>query len=331
MIDSELAWSGSSVCSGGRGLSLRISVTDRCQLRCRYCMPPDGIASCRREDVLQFEEITLFARYLQQHFGVAKVRFTGGDPLARRGMPELVDSLSRLDIPDLAMTTNAQQLAGVATELREAGLQRINISLDSLDTSTFSYISRGGVLDRTLAGIDAALNAGLGPVKLNTVVMRGVNDHEVCDLLSFAMERECELRFLELMPIGYGSDLFNDAFVSTASVRHMLASHFELESPSRACGSSSRRCRVRRMDGLEGVVGFISPCTDPFCSGCSRLRLTADGHLIGCLARDDGVSIRPYLGATDDEALAAVVREALQSKRSDQHFAQTATMAAIGG
>ena len=312
-------------------LSLRISVTDRCQLRCRYCMPAEGVPSCRHEDILRFEEITHFVRCLQEDFDVEKVRITGGDPLARRELPELVAALAALGIRDLAMTTNAQQLAAMAGTLRDAGLHRINISLDSLDPDTFRRITRGGPVDQTLAGIDAALQAGLAPVKLNMVVMRGINDHEVCDVLSFALARGCELRFLELMPVGYGAELFDKAFVSTDSVRRMLASRFELEPLAPTPGSSARRCRVKQTDGLAGVAGFISPCTNPFCAGCTRLRLTADGRLMGCLARNDGVRIRPLLADADDDALADAVRAGLLGKRSDRHFAQATPMAAIGG
>lgn len=312
-------------------LSLRISVTDRCELRCRYCMPPEGIAVCRRENVLSFEEITRFVLCLREHFDVRKVRLTGGDPLVRRGMPGLIASLSGLDLHDLAMTTNAQRLAEMAGELRAAGLCRVNISLDSLNAETFNHITCGGNLGRTLAGIDAAFRANLSPVKLNTVVMTGINDHEVCDLLSFALERGCQLRFLELMPVGYGARLFDTAFVSSASVRRMLACQFELAPLRRQVGSSARRYRVRRTDGLTGTVGFISPCSDSFCSDCTRLRMTADGRLIGCLARGGGLNIRPLLRSTDGEALSAAVRQALRSKRSDQCFEQPAPMAAIGG
>ncbi|NQT92479.1 MAG: GTP 3',8-cyclase MoaA [Lentisphaerae bacterium] len=312
-------------------LSIRISVTDRCPLRCRYCMPPEGVPLFRHEDILSFEEIVSFVERLQELFDVKKIRLTGGDPLARRGMPELVALLSRLAVQDLAMTTNVQYLAERAGELFAAGLHRANISVDSLDADTFRDITHGGDLHRTLAGIDAALRVGLSPVKLNAVVMKDINDQEVCDLLSFALERGCEMRFLELMPIGYGAGLFDRAFVSTASVRRSLASRFELEPLCRADGSSARRYRVRATDGLNGIVGFISPCSNPFCYDCTRLRLTANGRLIGCLARGENLDIRPCLADTDGNALGAAVRNILQCKRSDACFKQPAPMAVIGG
>jgi len=312
-------------------LSLRIAVTDRCQLRCRYCMPPDGVPACRHEDILRFEEITGFVRCLQEQFDVEKVRLTGGDPLVRKGIEDLVGMLSGLGIPDLAMTTNGQLLADRAGRLRAGGLRRVNVSLDSLNPAAFHRLTRGGDVQKTLDGIGAALTEGLSPVKLNMVVLRGINDREVGELLSFAIDRGCELRYLELMPIGYGTRLFGDAFVSSKDVREQLHSRFGLQPLPRERGSSARRFQVtRRSDDASGVVGFISPCSDPFCRGCERLRLTADGRLIGCLAREGGLNIRPQLG-DGAEALAAAVMEVMQRKRRDRCFAQAVPMAAIGG
>lgn len=312
-------------------LTLRISVTDRCQLRCQYCMPPQGVPSCMHEDVLTFEEIGAFVEHLQASFDVRKVRLTGGDPLARKGIVDLVALLSGLGIPDLAMTTNGQLLEVMADDLAAAGLNRVNISLDSLSPNTFQRITCREGVENTVAGIEGALRANLRPVKLNMVVMRGINDQEVCDVLSFALERGCELRFLELMPIGYGAPLFEKRFVPTVSVRQALASRFDLTPMPRTPGSSSTRYRVGGADGAEGAVGFISPCSDRFCSDCTRLRLTADGRLMGCLARQEGHSIRPLLQGDRDGSLATVVKQALQCKRSDINFEQPVSMAAIGG
>ena len=312
-------------------LTVRISVTDRCQLRCRYCMPSQGVPSCKHEDILTFDEIRIFVEQLRESFDVCKVRLTGGDPLARKGIVDLVALLSGLGIPDLAMTTNAQLLGAMADDLGAAGLHRVNISLDSLDPDTFRHITRRAGVGSTIEGIEAALQANLRPVKLNMVVMRGINDHEVCDMLSFALRRGCEARFLELMPIGYGATLFEKRFVPTASVRQTLASEFELTPISRVPGSSARRYRVRGPDGCEGVAGFISPCSDRFCSDCSRLRLTADGRLMGCLARNEGHNIRPLLQGRHDGSLATTVRQELKCKRADINFEQPVSMAAIGG
>ncbi len=312
-------------------LSLRISVTDRCQLRCQYCMPPEGVPPCTHADILSFEEIVDFVAELQNAYDIRKVRLTGGDPLARKGVVDLVAMLSGLGVPDLAMTTNAQRLSQMAPALRSAGLDRVNISLDALDPRTFERITRTNGIDATVAGIDAALEADLGPVKLNMVVMRGLNDHEVCDVLSFALARGCELRFLELMPIGYGAELFEQSFVSADAVRHMLTPSFDLTPVPHRPGSSSTRYCARGPDGTEGVVGFISPLSNHFCSDCSRLRLTSNGRLMGCLAREEGHDIRHLLHNGQHGSLLATVGQALQCKRSGAHFDQATSMATIGG
>jgi len=294
-------------------------------------MPAEGVPSCKHQDVLSFDEIRTFVDQLRASYAIQKVRLTGGDPLARKGIVDLVARLSELGVPDLSMTTNAQLLGAMADDLSAAGLQRVNISLDSLNRDTFRRITRRDGVGSNIGGIDAALRANLRPVKLNMVVMRGINDHEVCDVLWFALRRGCEVRFLELMPIGYGAALFEQRFVSTTAVRQTLATAFELAALPRVPGASAKRYHVRGQDGSEGVVGFISPCSDRFCSDCSRLRLTADGRLMGCLARREGHNIRPLLQGRHGGSLAATVRTALQCKRSDIHFEQPVSMAAIGG
>lgn len=312
-------------------LTLRISVTDRCQLRCRYCMPSEGVPVCSRDEVLSFEEMTGFVARLQPYFDVRKVRLTGGDPLARRGIVELVRLLGGLGVPELALTTNGQMLAGLAVELKAAGLHRVNISVDSFRPDRFLAISRVGSLDRTLRGIDAALGAGLLPVRLNMVVMRGVNDDEVVEALGRALALGCELRFLELMPVGHGAQLSRDSFVPAAEVRALLECSYELAELRDGSGSPARRYRARRRtDGLVGTVGFISPCTAPFCGECTRLRLTADGYVIGCLASGRKMRVRELLGGSDADFL-AVIRAALCDKRSAPNFLQKTAMVAIGG
>ena len=312
-------------------LSLRISVTDRCQFRCQYCMPDEGVDVCKHEDILSFEEVVSFVSMLQRDFEIKKLRLTGGDPLVRKGVVELVRMLSELGIPDLALTTNAQKLAGMAADLRDAGLNRLNVSLDSLDPDAFAKITRGGRLADTLAGIDAAVQAGLQPIKLNMVVIRGVNDHEVADLLSYAIINGCELRFLELMPVGYGASVFEDGFVPTDEVRDTLSAKFKLDPLPHECGSSARRYSVTGSEGQTGSAGFISACSDPFCSGCVRLRLTSEGRLIGCLARDEGLQIRPLLSSGDVAMLNQAAHRALLGKRQDEVFNQSSSMVGIGG
>lgn len=314
-------------------LQLRVAVTDRCQLRCRYCMPEEGIALRPCAEILRFEEIAALVGHLQSAFTIDKIRLTGGDPLVRPELPVLVRMLADLGIPQLALTTNGQRLAALAAPLEAAGLDRVNISLDSLDPAVFRDITRGGDLQQTLDGIAAVLQTGMRPVKLNTVVMRGINDGELDRLLDFALANGCELRFLELMPIGHGAGMHQHQFVSADAVRQALAAHVRLSPLPREAGASAQRTRVCSIDGRrEGIVGFIAPCSAPFCADCTRLRLTSDGRLMGCLAREDGGSqIRPLLQAGDTQALLAAARQALHGKRTTADFAQSASMAAIGG
>jgi len=314
-------------------LDLRIAVTDRCQFRCQYCMPEEGVEWRACGDILRFEEITAFVQMLLTAYDIRKIRLTGGDPLVRPDLPALVRMLAGLGIPQLALTTNGQELPALAKPLAQAGLQRVNISLDSLNPAVFREITRGGDLRQTLDGIEAVLQTGMRPVKLNTVVMRGLNDGEAADLLDFALAKGCELRFLELMPIGHGAGLHQQQFVSSGDFYQRLEAHYRLTPLPREAGASAQRYRVCASDGRgEGVVGFIAPCSQPFCNDCTRLRLTADGRLMGCLAREDGgCHIRPILQGGDAQAMVTAARQALACKRSTAAFAQSRNMASIGG
>ena len=338
-------------------LSLRVSVTDRCQLRCCYCAPaglaaasPPGTAGVPwpdgwpaggdgeplRADALAFEEILAFVRILKRRYGLRKVHLTGGEPLLRPRLAGLIRTLAEEGLADLALTTNGHCLAGMAGDLRRAGLRRINVSLDSLDPHTYRRLTRGGDLARAVAGIEAALRAGLEPVKLNMVVLRGINEHEVVDVVRWGLERGCHVRLLELMPIGAGREDFDRRFVSSAEVRERLAAHFDLEPLPYEPGASSRNFLARSACGRAGVIGFISPCSDAFCGHCRRLRLTADGRLLGCLAQPQGADIRPLLDSTAREgnreaALFRAVQEALSFKRSGRRFAEQRHMISIGG
>lgn len=313
------------------GLILRISVTDRCQLRCRYCMPPEGITPCGRDEILSYEEIAALVGCLQADFGVATVRITGGEPLARAGLERLIGMLADLSVPDLALTTNGLRLAELAPALKAAGLNRVNVSLDSLSPETFRRMTRGGDLQATLAGIAAAKQNGLFPLKLNTVAIREINDTELCDIVAFAIREGCEARFIELMPIGPGAELFREGFLPSEEVREILSVHFTLEPLGASRGSSARRYTVVDRDGNRGTVGLIASCSDPFCGECARLRVTADGRLIGCLARNGGISVRDRLRAGSLASVPEAVRCVLTAKRADRTFAQPKTMASIGG
>jgi len=325
--------------------SLRISVTDRCQLRCRYCMPFDGVTRNSHEEILTFEETARFAGLVRERFGLTKVRLTGGEPLVRAVIEKLVAMLAAERIPEIALTTNGQLLSERAGVLKRAGLRRVNVRLDSLDPATFRGLTRGGELGKTLAGIEAALAAGLTPVRLNVTVLRGVNDGELVELARFGLRAGCEVRFIELMPIGEATELFPERFVSSADARERIAGTLTLRPAPYRRGESSRNYVARDAsggEGREGVVGFISPCTAPFCSGCRRLRLTPTGRLLGCLARSEGVELMPLLRGTAGAAGAAssaestalleeAVRHALDLKQQEHAFAGQRPMVEVGG
>lgn len=315
-------------------LQLRISVTDRCSLRCGYCAPENGGAKAAREEVLSYEEIARFVAAIGAQYGITQVRLTGGEPLLRAGLDRLVAMLAAGGAADLALTTNGQRLAEMAGPLKRAGLNRINISLDSLSPATFAAITHGGILENTLAGIAAALRAGLDPVKLNMVVMRGENDHEVAGLVRFAIGHGCQVRFLELMPIGVAATGFRDRFVSSAEVLERLADEFALTELPIDPRSTSRNFVAEDQSGRWTTIGFIPPSSRPFCAGCRRLRLSATGVMLGCLARPVGIPIASLLRSGSDldaEALVTAVEEALGMKRMDSQFVQPQEMMGIGG
>ncbi len=315
-------------------LSLRVSVTDRCSLRCAYCRPAAGRGDVEHLDLLSYEQMVRFVRLLNTRYGLSQVRLTGGEPLVRPHIEKLVEMLAAEGVPDLALTTNGQQLAELANPLKEAGLCRVNVSLDTLDPARFWAITRGGALRRTLAAIDAALHAGLDPVKLNMVVMRGINDDEVTGLVRFAIDHDCQMRFLELMPIGVAAADFENRFVSSAEVRGRLTSEFALDPLPVDPYDTSRNFAAVDDRGRSATVGFISPYSQPFCAGCWRLRLTAAGELMGCLARPERIPLAPLLHRgteVDIQTICAAVEQALIVKRRNGEFVQPRTMVAIGG
>jgi cyclic pyranopterin phosphate synthase len=283
---------------------------------------------------LRYEEIMLFVRLLQRTAGLAEVHVTGGEPLERRGILTLVEMLAGAGIEDLAMTTNGQHLARLAGELKRAGLRRINISLHGLTPRSFRELTGGGDLSRTLEGIDAALAAGLAPVKLNTTVVRGANDGQIADIAQLALGRGMEARFIELMPLGPAAERHEELFVSSEEVLHHLRQRFSLRPLARGPGSSSRRYQVVGPQGTTGTVGVISPCTRPFCGDCNRLRLTASGVLLGCLAQGGGEDILPLLRNApplDGPHILQQVREVMSRKRTGCGFARRTSMVQIGG
>jgi len=315
-------------------LSLRISVTDRCQQRCIYCMPPEGVTKLNHDDILSFEEIVRFVRLVKSRFSLLKVHLTGGDPLVRPSVAGLVRMLADENVADLALTTNGQLLAETARPLKAAGLHRVNISLDSLDDQTYASLTRGGQIKRVLEGIHAALKEGFSPIKLNTVVLRDHNLAEVVSMARWAIERGCRIRFLELMPIGCAKGIFRESFVPYREVLARLAEDLILEALPHAPGQSSRDFLARDSHGRRGVVGFITAQSRPFCRGCRRMRLTSTGQLISCLARGSGPNIREILRAGDERAdrmLGEILASELARKRARVGFDTPHIMASVGG
>jgi len=317
---------------------LRISVTDRCNFRCTYCMPEDGLAWLPRSEVLTFEEIERVTRLLVERFGIDSVRLTGGEPTLRAHLPVLVAKLAALRVDghpvDLAMTTNASKLAQQAASLRQAGLRRINISLDTLRPERFIELTRRDELDRVIDGIDAAIAAGFESVKVNAVVMVGTNDDEIVDLAEFGRERGVEMRFIEFMPLDAEGGWKRRRVMSRDEIVSVIDEVHPLEPLDRGSAPAER---FRYLDG-RGHVGVIASVTEPFCESCDRIRLSAEGGLRNCLFALDEHDLRAGLrsGATDDE-LAAVVTACVGAKWAGHainqvHFIRPAkSMSQLGG
>jgi cyclic pyranopterin phosphate synthase len=284
--------------------NLRLSVTDRCNLRCQYCMPEEDYLWLPREDILHFEEIE---RLVEQFLflGVEKVRLTGGEPLLRRDLPELIERLARKPkIRDLAMTTNAVLLKSAVSDLKAAGLHRLTISLDTLQRDRFIKLARFDELPRVLAGIDAAVDPFPG-FKIDTVVIRGVNDDEIIPLLDFAKARGAEIRFIEYMDVGGATTWSMSQVVSRQDMLATIAAHYGPIEPLRE-SSSAPADRYRLPDGT--VFGIIASTTEPFCKSCDRSRLTADGVWYLCLYASRGIDLRgPLRGGVSDEALRELI------------------------
>lgn len=312
---------------------LRISVTDRCNFRCTYCMPEEGLDWLDRTELLSFEEITRLARIMVEQYGVDSIRLTGGEPTVRANLHELVSMLAELGT-DVAMTTNGATLRKHAAGLAAAGLTRINISLDSLQRDRFTELTRRDELDRVLDGIDAAIEAGLAPVKVNAVVMRGVNDDEVVDFARFGRETGAEIRFIEWMPLDADESWTNDQVVTQAEIVERISAVFPLEAVQR--GSEPAQ-RFRYLDG-GGHVGVIASVTQAFCGNCDRMRLTAEGQFRNCLFGLDSYDMRELLrdGSTDDE-IGSLLEKGVMAKWAGHQINQAVfirpnkSMSQIGG
>ncbi|MGB0800669.1 MAG: GTP 3',8-cyclase MoaA [Ilumatobacteraceae bacterium] len=306
----DIAGRISSTRSGGFR-DLRISVTDRCNFRCQYCMPEEGMQWTPRSEILTFEEIERVARIMVERYGVDGIRLTGGEPTVRAHLPMLISKLATLGV-DLAMTTNGATLRNTADELRAAGLSRINISLDTLRADRFEQMTRRDELANVLAGIDAAVTAGFDPVKINAVVERGVNDDEIVDLARFGRDRGVEVRFIEFMPLDATGHWANERVVGQDEIVTRIAEVFPLEQmPARGAAPADR---WRYLDGA-GTVGVIPSVTKPFCGDCDRVRLTAEGQFRTCLFATDEFDLREVMrSGGDDDALAERIVAAVGTK-----------------
>ena len=293
---------------------LRIPVTDRCKFRCTYCMPLDEYEWLEKKEILSFEEIARLTN-LFVHLGVEKIRLTGGEPLARRDLDKLVAKLSALPgPPDLCLTTNGSLLAEKVAALKAAGLRRINVSLDSLKPDRFRRITKRGDLTKVLEGLFAAQSHGLQPIKINAVIERGVNDDEILDLVAFAREHGFAIRFIEYMDVGNANNWKSERMVSKKEILETINARFPLRKLGRGKGSAPS-VDYQFLDG-SGDIGVIASVTEPFCSTCTRARLTADGKLVTCLFSQQGYDLKTLMrsGATDAELLEVLSAVWLQRK-----------------
>jgi cyclic pyranopterin phosphate synthase len=317
---------------------LRVSLTDKCNLRCVYCMPAEGLPWLTRDEVLTDDEIVRLVRIATSLLGVTQVRLTGGEPLIRPGVVDLVARIAALEnAPSIAVTTNALGLARLAQPLADAGLTRVNVSLDTVDPATFRELTRRDRLDDVLEGLAAVADAGLTPVKVNAVLMRGVNDGQAADLLAFCLAHGYELRFIEQMPLDAQHGWQRSTMVTAAEIRATLSQRYRLvaENADRRGAAPAERYVV---DGGPAVVGIIASVSEPFCGACDRTRLTADGQMRTCLFATAETDLRtPLRAGADDMAIAHQWSRAMLGKLpghgiDEPSFLQPSRpMSAIGG
>jgi GTP 3',8-cyclase len=323
---------------GRTATDLRVSLTDRCNLRCSYCMPAEGLDWLPGPDLLTDDELLRIVGLAVTRLGITEVRFTGGEPLLRRGLPGIVARVAALEPrPEISLTTNGIGLARLAAPLRDAGVDRINVSLDTLTPSVFSQLARRDRLGDVLAGLAAAATAGLAPVKVNAVLMRGVNDHEAVPLLRFCLEHGYQLRFIEQMPLDAQHGWRRAEMVTADEILAALSAEFALTSDDPA-ERGSAPAEAYLVDGGPARVGVIGSVTRPFCGACDRIRLTADGQLRNCLfARAENDLRAPLRAGASDDELVAIWQQCIRAKLpghgiNDPGFLQPARpMSAIGG
>ncbi len=296
---------------------LRLSVTDRCDLRCFYCIPKGFKGFTEPEDRISLDDYVRLVRLFSE-LGVSKVRLTGGEPLVRPDLPDMVRKISALPkIDDLSLSTNATRLAQHAKVLRESGVSRINVSLDTLDPDVFREITQGD-LEPVLQGLQVAKTAGFRPIKINMVVMRDLNLHEVGDMVDYCLENRFTLRFIETMPVGEAGQKAKDRYVSLDEIRQMLEQRFEME-PAKMKGAGP--AKYLKIIGQRLKIGFITPMSQHFCETCNRVRLSSEGTLYLCLGQSDKLELRPLIqqGLSDDEIKSAIL-ESIQNKPEKHEF-----------
>lgn len=315
--------------SFGRNINyLRISLTDRCNLRCKYCMPEDGIDKCDHSDILSLEEIyEIIVSFVE--LGVDKIRFTGGEPLVRKGIVDLISKVSRLKgIRDIAMTTNGILLKDMASDLKAAGLKRVNISLDTLNSEKYKTITRCGDLQKVLDGIKEAKRVGLTPIKINTVLMGGFNENEIESLVDLTRKDNIDVRFIELMPIGEASSWAKEKFISNERVLEKIK---QLEPVKREDISSP--AMYYKLPGAKGKVGIINPISCKFCENCNRVRLTSNGKLKMCLHSNREIDLKTPLRNGMD--LKELIIKSIGEKEESHHLEEgqyiSRNMNEIGG
>jgi cyclic pyranopterin phosphate synthase len=298
---------------------LRVSITDRCNLRCVYCMPKEGLSLIGHDDILKYEEMLRIV-HIARKLGIVKVRVTGGEPLVRRGVVDFLAALGQMGLEDISLTTNGILLETFAERIRSAGVGRVNVSLDSLDPERYARITRGGNLSAVLRGLEQAERVGFSPIKINVVTVKDFNDDETLSFARLTLEKPYEIRFIELMPIG-GEKGSDDKYVSNDELMERISRVGTLHPveggrTGRNFGGPARRFRL---DGARGVIGFISPISHNFCHACNRLRLTADGGLRACLMIDGEIDLKgPMRKGCSDEELEQLIRQAVMSKPRGQ-------------
>jgi len=319
---------------------LRVSVTDRCNLRCRYCMPKEGFSQIGHNDILRYEEMLRVIRS-GIRLGISKVRITGGEPLVRRGIVDFIARLKSIEgLTDISLTTNGVLLQQYAADLFGAGIRRINVSLDSLNKEKYAAITRGGDLNVVLAGIREAERVGFAPIKINTVAIRGFNDDEILTFAAHTLDKPYQVRFIELMPLGHAGADNHNHYLSNDVVMGIIRQAYPLEAVNGQRNNVDGPARLHRIAGGRGGIGFISPVSRHFCHACNRLRLTADGHLRACLLTDEEMDLKgPLRGGCSDAELEDLIRQAIAKKplshtlaNEERHLRKCVKdMVAIGG